>query len=64
MFNQTIFYQPITNQNLSSFYANYMIMQQKMTENSIYQNSTNFNSIISYAVSMDFKNFQTQFLLQ
>lgn len=64
MFNQTIFYQPITNQNLPTFYANYMALQQKMVQNSIYQNSTNFNSIISYAVSMDFKKFQTSFLLQ
>lgn len=62
MFNQPIIYQPMINQNLSSFYANYVAMQQKMTQNQIYQNSTNFNSIISYAVSIDFKNFQTQFL--
>lgn len=64
MFNQPIIYQPMINQNLSAFYANYVAMQQKMTQNQIYQNSTNFNSIISYAVSIDFKNFQTQFLLQ
>lgn len=64
MFNQAIFYQPMTNQNLSTFYANCMVMQQKMAQNSLSQNFTIFNSIISYAVSIDFKNFQTQFLLQ
>ena len=64
MINQTLFYQPITTQNLTGIYANYMVLQQKLAQNAVYQNSINFNSIISYAVSMDFKKFQTGYLVQ
>ena len=64
MINQTIFYQPITTQNLTGIYANYMVLQQKLAQNAVYQNSINFNSIISYAVSMDFKKFQSECLVQ
>lgn len=64
MINQNFFYQPIANQDLSALYTNYMMLQQKMAQNSVYQNSINFNSLFSYAVSMDFKKFQTEYLLQ
>jgi hypothetical protein len=64
MINQTIFYQPITTQNLTGIYTNYMVLQQKLAQNAVYQNSINFNSIISYAVSMDFKKFQSECLVQ
>lgn len=64
MINPTLFYQPITTQNLTGIYANYMALQQKLAQNALYQNSINFNSIISYAVSMDFKKFQTEYLVQ
>jgi hypothetical protein len=63
MINQNIFYQQLANQDLSALYTNYMMMQQKIVQNSIYQNSINFNSLISYAVSMDFKKFQTSYLV-
>jgi hypothetical protein len=64
MFNTSILYQQMTNQNLGLLYANYVALQQKMMENSVYQNYLNFNSYISYAVSMDFKKFQAQYELQ
>lgn len=64
MINQTLFYQPITTQNLTGIYANYMVLQQKLAQNAVYQNSINFTSIISYAVSMDFKKFQSEYLVQ
>jgi hypothetical protein len=63
MINQTLFYQPMTTQNLNGIYANYMVLQQKLAQNAVYQNSINLNSIISYAVSMDFKKFQTEYLV-
>ena len=64
MINQTLFYQPITTQNLTGIYANYMVLQQKLAQNAVYKNSINFTSIISYAVSMDFKKFQSEYLVQ
>ena len=64
MISQNIFYQQMANQDLSVLYTNYMLLQQKMAQNAIYQNSTNFNSLISYAVSMDFKKFSREHLSQ
>lgn len=63
MINQTHFYQPMTTQNLNGIYANYMVLQQKLAQNAVYQNLINLNPIISYAVSMDFKKFQTEYLV-
>lgn len=64
MITQNIFYPQILNQDLTVLYANYILAQQKMAHNTVYQNSINFNSLISYAVSMDFKKFQSVYLTQ
>jgi hypothetical protein len=64
MYNPAIFVPQIINQHLTSIYANFMAMSQKTVQNSVYQNSIDFSSIISYAVSMDFKNFQNQYVLE
>lgn len=57
MFNSNLLVPNITSQNLSIYYSNYVNMNQNMLQDQNSKNSLILSSYISYAVSMDFKNF-------
>ena len=59
MFNSNVLLANFTSQNLGVYYPNYVNMNQNMLENQNSKNSLILSSYISYAVSMDFKKFQT-----
>lgn len=63
MFNYTYYLPNFTNNQLVAYNGFYDAYFNKMMINKIYNQNYNFGHLISYAVSMDFKNFTNQYQL-
>jgi hypothetical protein len=63
MFSHTYFVQNFTNSQLSAYNGFYGAYYDKMMLNKISNQHFDFNRLISYAVSVDFKNYTFQYEL-
>lgn len=63
MFSHTYFAQNFTNDQMNAYNGYFGAYYDKMMLNKISNQNFNFNRIISYAVSMDFKNYRFQYQL-
>ena len=63
MFSHTYFAQNFANSQLNAYNGFYGATYDKMMLNKISNQNFDFSRLISYAVSMDFKNYTSQYEL-